>query len=384
MILLIYLDNAATTYPKPEIVYKKMEHFMRNHANPGRSGHKMAINTARAIMNTRIKLSNIFNIDNPLNIIFTYNATDALNMAIKGVLKKGDHVITTSMEHNSVLRPLFKLKEQNYIDLTIISIGMNGEIEIDEVENTLRSETKMIVSTHVSNVTGTILPIEKLGKLAKKHNKYFLVDVAQSAGVLPVDVKRMKIDMLAFAGHKSLFGPQGVGGLYLGENINIHSLREGGTGSESESLRQPQVFPDKFESGTPNSLGIAGLGAGVEYILSKGIGEIGNKEKEILKILYQGLCAIDGVEIYGPDNLEHRSSMVSFNIKKRDSREISMILDKKYDIACRGGLHCAPLIHKSMGTIEQGAVRFSISYLNSEDDINRALCAIKNIVINGE
>ncbi|WIF95866.1 aminotransferase class V-fold PLP-dependent enzyme [Caminicella sporogenes] len=376
---MIYLDNAATSFPKPEEVYKAVDECFRMFgANPGRSGHKLALQAGRAIFNTREVICELFNIDNPMQIIFTSNATDSLNLAIKGILKKGDHVITSSMEHNSVLRPIKTLEEKG-IENTIIKCDENGFIDVTEVEKSIRSNTRLIVMTHASNVTGTIMPIEKVGEIAKKYGVFFLVDAAQTAGVYDIDVKKMNIDLLAFPGHKGLMGPQGTGGLYIREGLNLKQMKEGGTGSKSESLLQPEIIPDKFESGTPNTPGIVGLGAGIKFILDKGIENIRKHEEELTDYMLKKLAEIKKVKVYGPQDAKKQASVISLNIGDLDSSEVSYALDQVFNIAVRSGLHCAPLAHKIIGTFEQGTVRFSIGYFNTKEDIDKAVEAIRKI-----
>lgn len=376
---MIYLDNAATSYPKPESVYKSVLEAMKYYgANPGRSGHKLALKAGRGIYETREALATLFNIDNPMNIIFTNNATEALNLGIKGLLQKEDHVITTTMEHNSVLRPIKSLENKG-VENTIVECDSEGNIDIDDIEKSIKNNTKLIVTTHASNVTGTIFPIKEIGELAKRNNIIYMVDAAQTAGIYDIDVEDMNIDILAFPGHKSLLGPQGTGGLYIKEGIDLVQMKEGGTGSKSHELTQPLILPDRYESGTPNTPGIIGLGAGVKYILNKGIKNIRNHEKELLKLFLNGLKEIDKVKLYGTVEVEKRAPVVSINIGEEDSSEISFVLDDVFDIATRSGLHCAPLAHKSLNTLDKGIIRFSIGPFNTKYDIKNALKAIKEI-----
>jgi cysteine desulfurase family protein len=376
---LIYLDNAATTFKKPEVVYEKIIESMREYgANPGRGGHKLSLKAGRGIYETREILAKLFNINNPMNIIFTYNATEALNLGIKGLLEKGDHVITTTMEHNSVLRPI-KALEKFGVENTIVKCDSEGFVKLDDIKKSIKNNTKLIVTTHASNVTGTILPVKEIGELAKSNNITYMVDCAQTAGVYNIDVESMNIDILAFAGHKSLLGPQGTGGLYIKEGINIRNLKEGGTGSKSHELVQPSILPDRYESGTPNTPGIIALGAGVKYILDKGIENIRNHEIELLKFFINEIKDVEGVILYGPNDVSKRAPVILLNIGDEDSSEVSYILDSVFDIATRSGLHCAPLAHKTIGTLERGAVRFSIGPFNTKDDIGKTIEAIKQI-----
>lgn len=376
---MIYLDNAATSFPKPEKVYEEVLKAMKEYgANPGRSGHKLALKAGRGIYETRELLAKLFNIDNPMNIIFTYNATDGLNLAIKGILKSGDHVITTSMEHNSVLRPLIAL-EKIGVKTSIIQCDSMGNINTQDIMNEINENTRLIITTHASNVTGTIFPVKEIGTIAKEHNIVYMVDAAQTAGVYDIDVKDMNIDILVFPGHKSLLGPQGTGVVYFKEGTQVTQLKEGGTGSKSHELTHPDILPDKFESGTPNTPGIVGLGAGVSYILEKGTNCIREHEEKLTSYFIEELSKIEDVKIYGPKDAKKQASVVSINIGEEDSSEVSYVLDKAFNIATRPGLHCAPLAHKTIGTFEQGVVRFSIGAFNTKEEIDKALDAVKEI-----
>lgn len=376
---MIYFDNAATSYPKPEVVYNKILKSMKEYgANPGRAGHKMALQAGRGIYETRELISRLFNIKNPMNIILTFNCTDSLNLGIKGLLKSGDHVITTSMEHNSVLRPL-KTLETSGVETTIVWGDSKGRVNPHDIEKNIKNNTKLIITTHVSNLTGTIMPIKAIGEIAKKHGIIYMVDGAQSVGVYDIDVENMGIDLLAFPGHKGLLGPQGTGGLYIREGIILNHLKEGGTGSSSDSLYQPDILPDKFESGTPNTPGIIGLGEGIRYILETSIENIRKHEKELTKHFIEETIKIDGVKVYGPLNVEEQGAVVSLNIRDEDSSEISYILDEEYDIGVRSGLHCAPLAHKTIGTFRQGVIRFSFGPFNTHEEIEMCIKAIKKI-----
>lgn len=376
---MIYLDNAATSYPKPENVYNAMIDHMKNAgANPGRSGHRLSLEAGRAILKTRELIGTLFNIDNPMQIIFTSNATDSLNLAIKGVLKKGDHVITSTMEHNSVLRPITAL-EKIGVENTIIQCNAEGVIDPEDIKRAIRSNTKLIALTHGSNVTGTLMPIEAVGRIAKEAGVLFLVDAAQTAGIYEIDVNKLNIDLLAVPGHKGLMGPQGTGILYIREGLDVLHFKEGGTGSKSEELTQPEMLPDRYESGTANTPGIVGLGAGIEFILKEGIEKIRNHEKELTQYFIEALAQIEQVKVYGPKDSEKQGAVISINIGEEDSSEIAFVLDQAFNIAVRSGLHCAPLAHKTIGSFEQGTVRFSIGYFNTKEDIDRAVEAIKEI-----
>lgn len=376
---MIYLDNAATTYPKPEQVYDSIMDCMKNYcANSGRAGHKMAMRAAREIYDARENIAKLFNIDNPMNIIFTNNATDSLNLAIKGVVKEGDHIITTSMEHNSVIRPIKSLEARG-ISNTIVNCDKEGFLDVNDIKNAIKPNTKLIVTTHASNVVGTLVDIKAVGEIAKENNILYLVDASQTAGVYSIDVKDMNVDMIAAPGHKCLLGPQGTGILYIREGLSVDILKEGGTGSKSEDLFQPEIVPDRYESGTHNTPGIAGLNEGVKFILEKGIDDIRLHEEELCQYMLDKLEEVPNIKIYGTKDSKKRAAVIAINIGDMDSGEITFILDSEYDIATRSGIHCAPLAHKTLGTLEQGAVRFSLGYFNTKEEIDKAVEALKEI-----
>jgi len=377
---LIYFDNAATSFPKPNIVYDETLKSMKEYgANPGRGGHKLALRASRSIFEARDLLAQLFNIDDSMNIIFTGNCTESLNIGIKGLLKSGDHVITTSMEHNSVLRPI-KALEKTGVESTIVEANHKGIVNPGDIEEAIKDNTRLIVTTHISNLTGSIMPIEEIGEIARKNDIYYLVDGAQSAGIYDIDVEKMKIDMLAFPGHKGLLGPQGTGGLYLSEEVDLDSIVQGGTGSESSSPEQPDLRPDKFESGTLNTAGIIGLGAGIQYIMEKGLNNIREFEENLTEYFIENTKDIDGIKLYGPLDIREQGAVVSLNIRDIDSSEIAYILDDKYNIATRSGLHCAPLAHKTISTLNQGVVRFSFGLFNTYEEVDYGIKALKEIV----
>lgn len=377
--IMIYLDNAATTYPKPKSVYKNVMDAMTKYgANPGRGSHAMAIEGARVIYETRELLAELFNLDDPMRVILTFNATDGLNMAIKGILKPGDHVVTTAMEHNSVLRPIKELKNIG-VENTIVSCSHEGKINVEDIEAAIKTNTRMVVTTHVSNLTGTIFPIEKIGEMCKRRNVLYLVDGSQSAGVLEIDMQKQHIDFLAVPGHKGLLGPQGTGALLINSDAEIKELKEGGTGSESSNPHQPNFYPDKLEAGTHNLPGIAGLNAGLKYILSKGTKSILSHEKNILETFINEMRKNPKIVIYGPNDINDRSGVVPVNIAGMDSSEVAYILDTEYNIAVRPGLHCAPLAHKTIGTENIGAVRFGIGPFTKRTDVIAAAKALNEI-----
>lgn len=376
---MIYFDNAATTFPKPPEVIEAVNDCLKNYcANPGRGGHKLSLQSGRVILEARELLSELFNAGSPERVILTHNATEALNLAIKGFLRAGNHVITTSMEHNSVIRPL-KALEQLGIETTIVQCSKDGTIDIKNIEKEIRKETVLIAATHASNVTGTIMPIGEIGALARSYNIEFLVDASQTAGVYDIDVAGMNISMLAFAGHKSLMGPQGTGGLYIREGLELSPLKEGGTGSKSESLYQPDILPDRYESGTHNTPGIAGLCAGIKFIMKTGIANIRKHEMELLNCFLDGVKGLKQVKVYGVAGNDRQAPVVSINIGDIGSSEISYILDQGFNIATRSGLHCAPIAHATIGTLDQGTVRFSFGYFNTKEEVQVAVDAIEQI-----
>jgi cysteine desulfurase/selenocysteine lyase len=378
-LVMIYLDNAATSFPKPDSVYQAMDEFMRRvGANPGRSGHRLALEAGRAIYKTRKYISKLFHIDNPMQVIFTYNATDSLNLALKGILRSGDHVITTSMEHNSMIRPIKSL-EMIGVESTIIQCDEKGILDITLLKKAIRKNTKLIAITHASNVTGTLMPILEIGQLARRNNILFLVDASQTAGVYDIDVQKMKIDLLAAPGHKSLMGPQGTGILYIREGIELIPMKEGGTGSQSELLTQPEIVPDRYESGTLNGPGIVGLGAGISFLLQEGLDKIRIYKEALTRYMLDELKKIKEIQLYGPQDPYEQAAVISVNIGKKDSSEVGYILDHVFDIAVRSGLHCAPLAHKTIETFEQGTVRLSLSYFNTEEDVLKTIEALRQI-----
>jgi cysteine desulfurase family protein len=375
---MIYLDNAATTFPKPVEVYEQVLRCMENYAaNPGRSSHDMAVEASSKIMETRQELSGFFNIPNMLNIIFTGNATEALNIGIKGILKPGDHVISTVIEHNSVLRPLNHLNEKG-ITFTLLGVDEYGYLKISNLKNKIRRNTKAIIINHASNVLGTVQDIRAIGEIAKQLGIIFMVDASQSAGVIPIDVVSDNIDLLAFPGHKGLYGPQGTGGLYIGEGLILDSFKQGGTGSESFSMKQPDFLPDRFESGTLNTPGIAGLCAGIKFIRKIGIENIRKHEIMLVEYLVKELIKLSYVKIYGGTDYKNRGAVISLNIDNIDVSYVGEFLNKK-GIAVRTGFHCAPLIHHIIGTNRTGTVRISPGYFNSLDDIEKLIKALKDI-----
>ncbi len=379
---MIYFDNAATSWPKPPQVKEAMNQFMEEvGANPGRSGHFRSIEAARIVFETREALSVLFHVKDSSRIVFTLNATESINLALKGLLKPGDHVITSSMEHNSVMRPLRNLEKKG-IALSIVSCSNEGMLDSREVEGKIQSNTKMVVLNQASNVTGTLLPVEEVGWIARKHNLLFLVDAAQTAGAYPIDVERDGIDLLAFTGHKSLYGPQGTGGLVVGERIQekeMIPLKQGGTGSRSEFEEQPDFLPDCFESGTPNGVGLAGLLAGVQFVLGKGVEGIRQNEMALIKKLIMGFKNIPQVRLFGPKLQEDRIATLSFNVAPLSPSDTASRLEKEFGILCRPGLHCAPAAHHTIGTFPEGTIRFGLSAFNTEAEVETAIRAVFQI-----
>jgi len=374
----IYLDNAATSYPKPKEVYDAVDYVLRNvGGSPGRAGHRMGLEANRIILKARERIAKLFNIPDESRIIFTCNATEAINLGIKGILRQGDHVITTTMEHNSVLRPL-KALESIGVKTTKVRANNDGSLPVSKVEQYFRKDTRLMVVTHASNVVGYVYPLYELGWMAKKKGIVFMVDAAQTAGEIPIDVQAMGIDLLACPGHKGLLGPQGTGFLYIAEGIDLKPLMEGGTGSSSESEDQPQFLPDRFESGTLNTPGIAGLAEGVQFILNLGVENIRRHKLELIFRLRDGLEEMGGVNIYGPD--AENLLLISLNVEGWDPSELGFILDHFYDIQVRTGLHCAPLAHKSINTFPRGTIRVSPGYFNTLDDIDNFLVALREIL----
>lgn len=378
---MIYFDNAATSWPKPPEILSAMRHYMQDiGGSPGRSGHRLSIEAARLIFQTREKLAELFNISDPLLIALTKNATEALNIAIFGLLKPGDHVLTSGMEHNSVMRPLRALEKKG-VSVTVVRCSPEGSLDPGDMVKAIRKNTRAVFLTHASNVTGTVLPVAAIGRIAREHGLILCVDAAQTAGCYPIDVMDMNVDMLAFTGHKSLFGPSGTGGLYIREGIkkDVEPLCIGGTGSRSEQEEQPEFMPDRYEAGTPNTAGIAGLGAGAEFVLKTGLERIKSREGQLVKIFIEGIQSVPGVTLYGPTGTDLRTPVVSFNIGKMDPAAVALELDERFNIMARPGIHCAPSAHKTIGTYPQGTVRFSFSYFNTEAEIITAVETVRQI-----
>ena len=375
---MIYLDNAATTMRKPPQVVQAVVKALESIGNAGRGAYHASLDASRIIYDTRVKLVEFFGGDHAEQVAFTANSTESLNLAIKGLFYPGDHIITTALEHNSVLRPLYEMEEKG-TELTILKSDEKGCISYEEMENAIRENTRAIICTHGSNVTGNLLDLTKIGKIAKMHGLLFIVDASQTAGVFPINVKQMQIDVLCFTGHKGLLGPQGTGGLYVREGVEIRPLLCGGSGVDTYNMHHPSQMPTALEAGTLNGHGIAGLGAAIDYLNRTGIDVIREKELHLMRRFYDGISQIPDVKVYGDFTAEERAPIVTFNLGDYDSSEVSDELNEVYGIATRPGAHCAPLMHKALGTVEQGAVRFSFSHYNTEEEVDFAIRAIKEL-----
>jgi cysteine desulfurase family protein len=378
---MIYLDNAATSFPKPEPVYRALDQFARQSlANPGRAGHKMALAAERALDDARHLLNVLLHGEAPERFVFTLNCTDALNMAFKGVLQDGDHVVTTDLEHNSVSRPLRKMELDGRITLTRLRADGGGTIDPDDVRRAITPKTRLVALTHASNVLGTVQPVAEVGAVVRERGPLFLVDAAQTAGVVPIDVRAMHIDLLAFPGHKSLMGPTGTGALYVGPRAPVRAWREGGTGGDSSSETQPREFPYILEGGTPNVLGVAGLAAGIKWVQEQGIDRTRQHEVSLCERLWRQLDEMGGFEVFGHRDMSRRVGTLSFRSAALPAAELGGILDQAFDIAIRPGLHCAPYIHRALGTHPEGTVRVSPGPFNTEADIDALAKALAEVV----
>ena len=376
---MIYLDHAATSWPKPEEVYQTMDRFLRDAGgNPGRAGHRLAREAERTILEVRTRAARFFGAPRTEGVVFTLNATDSLNMALKGLLRPGDHVITSSLEHNSVARPLNRLAAQG-VEVTRLPVDSEGFVDLEVLHRSIKTNTRAIVVAHASNVLGTVQPIREIGRIAKEHDLFFVVDAAQTAGHLPIDVEECQIDVLACSGHKGLLGPPGVGLMIVKDELPLLPWREGGTGSHSEEAVQPAAYPYRLESGTPNTVGIAGLGAGIAFIQKKGLAAIRQHEEALLNRLVEGLRAISGVQVYGPQKVFHRTGVVSFNLVGWDPSDVVAVLENAYQIAARAGLHCAPWAHQAIGTFPAGCVRFGVGWSNTLEEIEQAVSAVERL-----
>ncbi len=379
---LIYLDNAATSYPKPDEVYAFMDSFYRNFGvNPGRSGYDLCMETGALVDTTRKMLADFFNGDDSNRLCFSYNSTDALNLIIFGILKKGDHAITTTLEHNSVLRPLYHQNQLNGVQVDYIPFDTNGFVDPDDFRKKIKANTRLVIINHCSNVIGTVQPVEAIGRICREYGVPFALDASQSAGKVPINIEQLHVDIVAFTGHKSLLGPTGIGGLYVREGIDIRHTRAGGTGVRSAHRMHLDEYPYRLEYGTGNVMGIAGLHAGLKWIREKGIEKLYDHEMRLTRMLRDGLREFDGLSLYCQDDLADHISVISFNIDKMEALNAGTLLDGEYNIACRTGLHCAPLVHEQLGTVPiGGSVRMSIGPFNTENDIKSAIEAVREIV----
>ncbi len=376
----IYLDNAATTWPKPECVYQAVDRFAREvGGNPGRSGHRRSLEAGRELLRCREALARLLEVRDPARIVFTRNATEALNLALNGLITPGTHVLISSLEHNSVWRPVHRLCRERGASYDLIPCGRDGRLNLVEAAALIRPETKLLAVTHASNVLGTLLPIAELASIAHENGSLIMVDAAQTVGRYPLLPEEDHLDLLAFSGHKELFGPTGTGALYIREGIELPPLIIGGTGSDSLSPEQPDFLPDRFESGTANVWGIAGLRAGVEFVLSTGISAIREHEEELYVKLIEGLSSIGGIVVYGPESWGERVGIISFNLEGFPSGEVASYLDEAHGICVRAGLHCSPLAHRTAGTLDTGTVRVGLSFMNSEADIEALLSALRDL-----
>lgn len=377
-----YLDNAATSRKKPEAVLIAMQQFFQNNnCNPGRSGYELALEAGRAVMDVREKLAKFFNVGDPHQVVFTQNITVALNFALKGLLNERDHVLITGLEHNAVVRPLRALAKEKNVSYSIMPTDPEGNVDVAAAKKMITPNTKMIVATHASNVMGTLVPIEELGKLARDEGLDYVVDTAQTAGCFPLDMAKIGATVLAFTGHKHLLGPMGIGGFCVTKEAaaRMKPLYEGGTGSVSDQEEQPDFLPDRFESGTLNTLGIVGLGKALEYLEETGLREIRAKEQSLTHRLLTGLAEIPGVKIYGPQDAAQQTGTVAINLQDIDNAELAFVLDQKYRIMTRPGLHCAPVAHRTMGTFPEGVLRVSIGHFTTEDEIDYFLDSLGEI-----
>lgn len=376
---MIYLDNAATTLHKPPQVIDAVVEAMCSMGNSSRGTHDQSIKASMAVFECRCKLAQLFGYPSPDRVVFTQNSTEALNIAINGLIDEGDHVISTDLEHNSVLRPLYRLESERNVSLSFVSADQYGCVDYGDFERLIQPNTKAIICTHGSNLTGNILDLKRIGEIARKHGLLFIVDASQTAGAYPINMTELGISVLCFTGHKGLMGPQGTGGLCIADGINIRPWKVGGSGVQSYSKTQPVELPTALEAGTLNGHGIAGLSAALDYIAEQGVEAIHQKEIALMKHFYDSVKDIDGVTVYGDFSTEERCAIVALNLRDYESSAVSDVLAVDYDIATRPGAHCAPRMHQALGTQEQGAVRFSFSVFNTEEEVDAALQAVREL-----
>ena len=376
----IYLDNAATSYPKPEPVYEAVENFMRHMGvSSGRGAYRRALEVDNMVFKARKHLSQLFNVSDISRIIFTLNVTESLNLALKGFLRTGDHVVTSHMEHNAMWRPLKELQRSKRISISVVSSPEGMPLKPADLEQAIRPETRLIALTHASNVTGTLMPLEQIGRVCRRYRIPLLVDAAQTAGVYPIDVEKLNISLLAFTGHKGLLGPTGTGGLYISPELELQPLKDGGTGGESFLEHMPPHLPDRYEAGTPNLAGIAGLKASAGYLLEQGIDRIWEHEQNLIEYCLKRLQGIPGLKLYGPQVSEHRVGVIAFNLKDYPPEDVAYALDENYGIMVRAGLHCSPQGHRCLGTENQGTVRVGLGYFNTVEEIDKLSDALEEI-----
>lgn len=375
---MIYLDNAATTLHKPQQVIDAVVHAMQSMGNCARGTHEEALDAARTVYDARVRLASLFGCPRVDHVAFTANSTEALNIAINGLIDPGDHVISTDLEHNSVLRPLYRLEAEHGAELSFVPADKLGNVDYADFERLMKPNTRAVVCTNASNLTGTVLDIERIAKTAHSHGALVIVDASQTAGCWPIDMKKMGIDVLCFTGHKGLMGPQGTGGICVKEGIEIRPFKVGGTGVQSYSRTHPAEYPTRLEAGTLNGHGIAGLGAAAKFISETGVENIHAKERSLMLRFYEGVKNIEGVTVYG-DFTKDKTAIVALNIRDYESGEVSYELSQGYGIATRPGAHCAPRMHKALGTAEVGAVRFSFSFYNTEEEVDEAVRAVAEL-----
>ena len=377
---MIYLDNAATTREKPQQVIDAVVNAMTTMGNAARGAHGSSLEASRAVFNTRCKIAKLFGCKRPDHVVFTSNSTEALNIAVSGLFSQGDHVISTDLEHNSVLRPLYRLEDEGVISLSFVGADQQGRPQMAEFESLIQPNTRAIVCTHASNLTGEVVDLVAVGKIAKAHNLLLVVDASQTAGCVPIDMDAMNIDVLCFTGHKGIYGPQGTGGLCIREGIEIRPFKVGGSGIHSYMKHQPEEYPTRLEAGTLNSHGIMGLSAALDFLEETGVDTIAEKEHQLMMRFYNGVVNLTGVTVYGDFSEGHqRTAVVTLNIHDYDSSAVSDELSECFDIATRPGAHCAPRMHQALGTVEQGAVRFSFSWFTTEEEVDAAIAAVQEI-----
>ena len=376
---MIYFDNAATTLKKPQQVIDAVMNALQSVGSVGRGAHGHSLEASRLVFNAREKISDFFGGAGPEYVVFTPNITESLNVVLNGILEPGDHVVMSALDHNSVLRPLYRLQDERGVKVDMVPADKNGDVDYADYERLVTPDTKAIVTTHASNLTGNVMDIKRLADIAHRNGALLIVDTAQSAGSIPVNMEEMGIDVLCFTGHKGLMGPQGTGGICIRPGVEIRPWNVGGTGVLSYERDQPHDYPTRLEAGTMNAHGIAGLAAGIDFINETGVEEIGKKERELMRRFYDGVTKIPGVKVYGDFSQEPRGAVVTLNIRDLDSAAVSDVLDERYGISTRAGAHCAPRMHEALGTTKQGAVRFSFGYFNTPEEVDEAIRAVAEI-----